>query len=73
MTSPVRTEGRDARLGRIVLDGDRVKLVFERRPAHPPERVWRALTESEQLRRWFPAAIAALQERYAEIAPASRP
>jgi uncharacterized protein YndB with AHSA1/START domain len=32
-------------------------LRFERRLPHPPEEVWRALTEPDQLRQWFPAAI----------------
>jgi len=35
-------------------DGDRWTLVFARRLAHPPERVWRALTEPEELRAWAP-------------------
>jgi uncharacterized protein YndB with AHSA1/START domain len=32
-------------------------LRFERRLAHPPEKVWRALTEPDQLRQWFPTDI----------------
>ena len=39
----------------IDLGGDRVAVRFERRLAHPPERVWRAVTETEELARWFPA------------------
>jgi uncharacterized protein YndB with AHSA1/START domain len=35
-------------------DGDRWTLVFVRRLAHTPERVWRALTEPEELRAWAP-------------------
>jgi uncharacterized protein YndB with AHSA1/START domain len=34
--------------------GDRTALRIERRLAHPPEKVWRALTEPPQLRAWFP-------------------
>ncbi|HLL65411.1 MAG TPA: SRPBCC family protein [Micromonosporaceae bacterium] len=34
--------------------GDRWTLVFTRDLAHPPERVWAALTEAEQLREWAP-------------------
>lgn len=30
---------------------------FERRLAHPPHRVWRAITEPEQLKAWFPAVV----------------
>ncbi len=30
---------------------------FERTLAHPPAKVWRALTEMEHLRHWFPAVV----------------
>ena len=30
---------------------------FERRLAHPPERVWRAITDRGELEAWFPADI----------------
>jgi uncharacterized protein YndB with AHSA1/START domain len=33
---------------------DRWTLVFVRNVAHPPDRVWRALTDPEQLREWAP-------------------
>jgi uncharacterized protein YndB with AHSA1/START domain len=32
-------------------------LCFERRLAHSPEKVWRALTEDAELRAWFPANV----------------
>jgi uncharacterized protein YndB with AHSA1/START domain len=32
-------------------------LRFERRYAHPVERVWRAITEPEELRAWFPQRV----------------
>lgn len=32
-------------------------LRFERRLAHAPEKVWRALTDENELSRWFPANI----------------
>jgi uncharacterized protein YndB with AHSA1/START domain len=38
-------------------DDGKYALRFERRLAHPPEKVWRALTEPEQLRHWFPTDI----------------
>jgi uncharacterized protein YndB with AHSA1/START domain len=38
------------------LDG-RTAVRFARRLAHSPERVWRALTEPEDLEAWFPAEI----------------
>lgn len=37
---------------RELADG-RVELRFERWYPHPPEKVWRALTSPEELRRWF--------------------
>ncbi len=37
--------------------GDRWQLRFERKLAHPPEKVWRALTEPEHLAAWFPSDI----------------
>jgi uncharacterized protein YndB with AHSA1/START domain len=51
------TEQIDARLGEVLRDGDRTGLRYERRLAHPPAKVWRAITESEHLRHWFPADI----------------
>lgn len=38
-------------------DDGRVALVFERRLSHPPGKVWRALTETEHLREWFPVVV----------------
>jgi uncharacterized protein YndB with AHSA1/START domain len=49
------TPKRDGQL--IELEGDRVGVRFERRLAHPPERVWRAITEPADLAQWFPADI----------------
>jgi uncharacterized protein YndB with AHSA1/START domain len=39
------------------IDGRNV-LRFERRLAHPVEKVWRAITEPAELTRWFPAMVA---------------
>jgi uncharacterized protein YndB with AHSA1/START domain len=41
----------------IELEEGRVGVRFERRLAHPPERVWRAITEPEELAAWFPDTI----------------
>jgi uncharacterized protein YndB with AHSA1/START domain len=41
----------------VELEGDRVGVRFERRLAHPPERVWRAITEPDELAAWFPDTI----------------
>ena len=38
------------------VDG-RHRLVLDRRLAHPVERVWSAVTEADQLSRWFPARV----------------
>jgi uncharacterized protein YndB with AHSA1/START domain len=38
-------------------DGTTSTLRFERRLGHDPERVWRAVTEPDELRAWFPAAV----------------
>lgn len=55
------------RLGQLVRDGDQLGLRFERHLAHPPERVWRALTESDQLHHWMPCDIVGLRHEGAEI------
>jgi uncharacterized protein YndB with AHSA1/START domain len=39
------------------LDDGRSQLRFTRTLAHPQEVVWRAITEPEQLARWFPTTI----------------
>jgi uncharacterized protein YndB with AHSA1/START domain len=39
----------------IELENDRVGVRFERRLSHPPGRVWRAVTETAELAKWFPA------------------
>jgi uncharacterized protein YndB with AHSA1/START domain len=43
--------------GTLHRDGNRATLRFERRLEHAPENVWRALTENDELRHWFPARI----------------
>jgi hypothetical protein len=47
----------DQPLGQILSDGDRPSLRFERHLAHPPEKVWSAITESEHLQHWLPTDI----------------
>ena len=37
--------------------GDRWTLTFVRALPHPPEKVWKALTEPEHLAAWFPSRI----------------
>lgn len=55
------------RLGDILRDGDRTGVRYERNLAHPPAKVWRALTESEHLRHWFPADIVGKRREGADI------
>jgi len=54
-------------LGTVHQDGEVVVLRFERHVAHPPEKVWRALTESEHLRHWFPADVVGERVAGAEL------
>jgi uncharacterized protein YndB with AHSA1/START domain len=42
-------------LGEILRDGDQPGLRFRRTLRHPPEKVWRALVEKDQLAHWMPA------------------
>lgn len=44
-------------LGEVARDGERWRLRYVRDLRHPPEKVWRALTESEHLRHWMPADL----------------
>lgn len=44
----------DADLGHLEQRDDNFVLVFTRRLAHPREKVWRAVTEPEHMKAWFP-------------------
>jgi uncharacterized protein YndB with AHSA1/START domain len=44
-------------LGQLSTEGERYRLSFTRFLPHPPEKVWRAITEPEHLAAWFPARI----------------
>jgi len=50
---------------RVTAEGP--ELSFERRYDRPCEQVWRALTESAQLRKWFPADLLGTLEEGATI------
>lgn len=43
--------------GTIITGGSRPAVRLERRLADPPSVVWRALTDREQLRSWFPCDV----------------
>ena len=55
MTVPLATKSVD--------DEGRTVLRFERRLAHAPDKVWRAVTEPSELAHWFPAKIEAYELR----------
>jgi uncharacterized protein YndB with AHSA1/START domain len=44
-------------LGDLTRAGDRWRLTFTRKLAHPRDKVWRAITEAEHLAVWFPDRI----------------
>lgn len=48
---------RDSRDGVLEQVGERWRLRFVRTLPHPPEKVWRALTEERHLAAWFPTTI----------------
>lgn len=56
-------------LGKIVCHSDgTTSLRYERQLAGSPERVWRALTDSDQLRHWMPCDIVGRRETGAQVA-----
>jgi uncharacterized protein YndB with AHSA1/START domain len=55
------------RLGTILHEPDRLGVRYVRRLAHPRSRVWRAITESDDLRSWFPADIVGERRGGAEL------
>lgn len=55
------------RLGTVLHDGGRVGLRYVRRLRHDRQKVWRALTESDQLQHWFPSDIVGERREGAEI------
>lgn len=54
MTSRGQYTPGPANIARIEKDGDKWTLVLVKELHHPPEKVWRALTEPEHLREWAP-------------------
>jgi uncharacterized protein YndB with AHSA1/START domain len=45
--------------GTLHHEDGRYSLRFERRLAHPPEKVWTALTDPDELTHWFPVDVRA--------------
>lgn len=56
-TPDQRPQPGEAASGTLRTVDGRLVLRSERRLAHSPERVWRAITEPDQLEKWFPAAV----------------
>jgi uncharacterized protein YndB with AHSA1/START domain len=46
-----------AEYGQLIRTGDRARLEYRRRLDYTPDKVWRALTEPDQLAAWFPTTI----------------
>jgi uncharacterized protein YndB with AHSA1/START domain len=44
-------------LGVLARNGTSCTLTYTRQLAHPPEKVWRAVTEPEHIVAWFPHAV----------------
>ena len=43
--------------GELVVSGDDLAICFERRLPAPPERAWRAVTDPDEMKAWFPCAV----------------
>jgi len=54
---PANPADDDLELGTLDQRDGRWELTFVRRSPHPPEKVWRAITEPEHLAAWFPTSI----------------
>ena len=54
---PGRDRGRAMTAGKLEDIGGRWRLRFTRELAHPQEKVWRAITEPEHMRAWFPQHV----------------
>ncbi len=63
----------DQPLGEILRDGEAVGLRYVRRLSHPPERVWRAVTEAEQMSHWLPCDVLGERAEGAELRTLFRP
>jgi uncharacterized protein YndB with AHSA1/START domain len=44
-------------LGQLASEAEHWRLSFTRHLPHPPEKVWRAITDPEHLHAWFPARV----------------
>ncbi|MCG8468770.1 MAG: SRPBCC domain-containing protein, partial [Gemmatimonadetes bacterium] len=52
---------------RLERHGSGYVLIVERQLDHPPQKVWRAVTERDALRSWFPCDVEGTWEPGAEL------
>lgn len=52
-----------SRKGRVILEGDRATIIFERLLHHTPEHVWEAITNPDELREWLMCSSAKIDGR----------
>jgi len=57
----------DTDLGALARQGAGWQLTFTRRLPHPPDKVWRAVTEPQHLAAWFPQQIEGERRAGAEL------
>ncbi len=46
-----------SRLGQVKVEGQRASITFERRLDYPPEEVWEAITDPEELSKWYMSEV----------------
>ena len=47
------TDSEGKRVGRVDVQGENDTLVIERRLSNPPEAVWEAISDPEQIAKWY--------------------
>jgi uncharacterized protein YndB with AHSA1/START domain len=62
-----RSQEINPRMGEVLRDSGRTGLRYVRQLPHPRDRVWRAITESDHLRHWFPADIVGERRAGAQV------
>jgi uncharacterized protein YndB with AHSA1/START domain len=53
----------ESRKGKLTIEGDHATIVFTRFFQHPPERVWEAITNPEDLKHWLMCSSAKIEGR----------
>jgi len=57
------TSRADLAIGTVIPEGEYATIVFQRRLHHPPEAVWSAITDPEELREWLMCSSAKIDGR----------